>query len=128
VRWAPDGDTSLFSEELDGALTTSVFRSSTGTEVQTDAGIEVSKCAWHSRSDVFTCGIPDFGESARPAANSLSRHDVIVSFDVRTGDTTVRFEPGRDVAMSVTAPVVLPSGSGLAFINRFDQKPYLVTW
>lgn len=79
-----------------------------------------SKCAWASGSSVITCGIPSQSTSAS--------RDTITSLNMDTGELTVRYRVPEDVWVGLQEPVMVPRGNGIAFINTFDKRPYLLTW
>lgn len=81
--------------------------------------IRASKCVWHRRSSI-TCGVPGRTDSGA--------RDIVVTLDLLSGEKTVRFRAADDIWVGIQDPVALKNGNGIAFINIFDKRPYLITW
>lgn len=126
--WAPGGDTVLLSETSGDRIESFVYERNTRSESVFRIPTRASRCAWHTIGDSFTCGVADFSSPSRSSDSSVSRQDSIVTFNRRTGASTLLFTPDQDEFVGIRSPVMLPSDGGFAFINLFNQKPYLLSW
>jgi len=129
TAWSPDGTAVLVSfsdEEKDTVL--NLIQSISGKELSLPLEVQATKCAWHHNGLAITCGISGFDSPAKVAVGSSSIHESVVTLNLTTHDTSVRFEPLNDLLFGVQGPFMLPGGTNMAFVNPFDQKPYLLSW
>jgi hypothetical protein len=129
TAWGPDGASVLVSfSDKEKSAVLRLIQSASGRELPLPLGVPATKCAWHRDGLAITCGISGFDSPAKVTAGSLSIHESVVTLDLKTYDTFVRFEPPSDLLFGIQEPVMLPGETNLAFINPFDQKPYLLSW
>lgn len=121
VVWSRSGTRALisFNDPEDG-LTLSMFDMETERLTSLPIVSRASKCAWHRNGASATCGVP--------AQTTSASRDTVMTIFAESDHVVVRYEPPKDVWVGITEPVVLPRDDGIAFINFFDKRPYLITW
>lgn len=120
VLWARGGRYALISYRDHGQkLALGVLDTEQEKVIPLQLVTRASKCAWHRQSSII-CGVSE-------SSSSQSR-DAVVTLDLLSGERVVRYQAPDDIWIGVQNPLVLLQGNGLAFINLFDKRPYLISW
>lgn len=119
--WMRTGERALISYEDPGdGMVLSVFDRISGRLSRLPVSTDASKCAWHRTGASFTCGVA--------AGTSSTSSETVMTVSLQDDSTVVRYEAPEDIWIAIREPVALARDNGLAFINAFDGKPYLLSW